>query len=157
MHQGEGHLKRERIHPQFYMPYVYTLLGRAPNVVSRKAVSPLLLTKEEPCQSHKCNHWCQTQQGRYPHQGIEAKSEVLRKRNYIKGGIRINALSHNPHNHNYNKIVKSDWLSTALISALIGVRLIVAGPKSRSRVHCRGRGSNVAVGENDLGFEVTAE
>ena len=24
------------------------------------------------------------------------------------------------HNHNYNKIVKSDWLSTALISALIG-------------------------------------
>ena len=23
-------------------------------------------------------------------------------------------------NHNYNKIVKSDWLSTALISALIG-------------------------------------
>ena len=25
--------------------------------------------------------------GRYPQQGIEAKSEVLRKRNYIKGGI----------------------------------------------------------------------
>ena len=25
-----------------------------------------------------------------------------------------------PSNHNYNKIVKSDWLSTALISALIG-------------------------------------
>ena len=25
-----------------------------------------------------------------------------------------------PPNHNYNKIVKSDWLSTALISALIG-------------------------------------
>ena len=24
------------------------------------------------------------------------------------------------HNHNYNKIVKSGWLSTALISALIG-------------------------------------
>ena len=24
------------------------------------------------------------------------------------------------HNHNYNKILKSDWLSTALISALIG-------------------------------------
>ena len=24
------------------------------------------------------------------------------------------------HNHNYNKIVKSHWLSTALISALIG-------------------------------------
>ena len=23
-------------------------------------------------------------------------------------------------NHNYNKILKSDWLSTALISALIG-------------------------------------
>ena len=31
----------------------------------------------------------------------------------------------------------------------------VAGPKSRSRVQCRGRGSNVAAGENDLGFEVT--
>ena len=26
----------------------------------------------------------------------------------------------NNNNHNYNKIVKSDWLSTALISALIG-------------------------------------
>ena len=25
-----------------------------------------------------------------------------------------------PANHNYNKIVKSDWFSTALISALIG-------------------------------------
>ena len=23
-------------------------------------------------------------------------------------------------NHNYNKVIKSDWLSTALISALIG-------------------------------------
>ena len=31
----------------------------------------------------------------------------------------------------------------------------VAGPKSRSRVQCRGRGSNVAAGENDLGVEVT--
>ena len=27
---------------------------------------------------------------------------------------------HSVFNHNYNKIVKSDWLSTALISALIG-------------------------------------
>ena len=26
----------------------------------------------------------------------------------------------NYNNHNYNKILKSDWLSTALISALIG-------------------------------------
>ena len=33
----------------------------------------------------------------------------------------------------------------------------VAGPKSRSRVQCRGRGSKVAAGENDLGFELTAE
>ena len=33
----------------------------------------------------------------------------------------------------------------------------VAGPKSRSRVQCRGRGSDVAVGENDLGFKVTGE
>ena len=28
--------------------------------------------------------------------------------------------SHKHCNHNYNKILKSDWLSTALISALIG-------------------------------------
>ena len=28
--------------------------------------------------------------------------------------------NNNLNNHNYNKIVKSDWLSTALISALIG-------------------------------------
>ena len=28
--------------------------------------------------------------------------------------------ANNTTNHNYNKIVKSDWLSTALISALIG-------------------------------------
>ena len=34
-------------------------------------------------------------------------------------------------NHNYNKIVKSDWLSTALISALIGQfnRTVRAMPK----------------------------
>ena len=29
-------------------------------------------------------------------------------------------LAYNQFNHNHNKIVKSDWLSTALISALIG-------------------------------------
>ena len=29
-------------------------------------------------------------------------------------------LYNKPFNHNYNKILKSDWLSTALISALIG-------------------------------------
>ena len=28
--------------------------------------------------------------------------------------------NHHHHHHNYNKIVKSDWLSTAPISALIG-------------------------------------
>ena len=28
--------------------------------------------------------------------------------------------STNYYNHNYNKILKSDWLSTSLISALIG-------------------------------------
>ena len=32
----------------------------------------------------------------------------------------INNNNNNSNNHNYNKIVKSDWLSTALISALIG-------------------------------------
>ena len=31
----------------------------------------------------------------------------------------------------------------------------VAGPISRSRVKCCGRGSNVAAGENGLEFEVT--
>ena len=45
-----------------------------------------------------------------------------------------------------------------------GSRSRVAGPKSGSRVQCRGRGSNVAVAVagpisrregNDLGFEVT--
>ena len=32
----------------------------------------------------------------------------------------INILSRFTINHSYNKIVKSDWISTALISALIG-------------------------------------
>ena len=32
----------------------------------------------------------------------------------------INNNNYYNHNHNYNKILKSDWLSTALISALIG-------------------------------------
>ena len=32
----------------------------------------------------------------------------------------VNNNNNNSNNHNYNKIVKSDWLSTALISALIG-------------------------------------
>ena len=31
-----------------------------------------------------------------------------------------NGNQHKSINHNYNKIVKSDWLSTVLISALIG-------------------------------------
>ena len=31
----------------------------------------------------------------------------------------------------------------------------VVGPKSRWRVQCRGQGSKVAGGENDLEFEVT--
>ena len=34
--------------------------------------------------------------------------------------VSMNNFEINKHNHNYNKIVKSDWLSTALISALIG-------------------------------------
>ena len=38
-----------------------------------------------------------------------------------------------------------------------GSKVAVAGPMSRSRVQCRGRGSDVAVGENDLGFKVTGE
>ena len=33
-----------------------------------------------------------------------------------------------------------------------GSKVAVAGPMSRSRVQSRGRGSNVAAGENDLGF-----
>ena len=38
-----------------------------------------------------------------------------------------------------------------------GSKVAVAGPMSRSQVQSRGRGSNVAAGESDLGFEVTAE
>jgi len=36
------------------------------------------------------------------------------------GVIHSNYRDDCPRNHNYNKIVKSDWLSTALISTLIG-------------------------------------
>ena len=36
-----------------------------------------------------------------------------------RSGI-YNHIAISGNNHNYNKIVKSDWLSTALISALIG-------------------------------------
>ena len=36
-----------------------------------------------------------------------------------------------------------------------GSKVAVAGPMSRSRVQSRGRGSNVAAGENDLEFQVT--
>ena len=36
-----------------------------------------------------------------------------------------------------------------------GSNVAVAGSMSRSRVQSRGRGSNVAAGENDLGFKVT--
>ena len=55
-------------------------------------------------------------------------------------------------------------LATNKGSLTNGSRSRVAGPKSGSRVQCRGRGSNVAVavagpisrrGGNDLGFEVT--
>ena len=49
----------------------------------------------------------------------------------------------NHDNHNYNKIVKSDWLSTALISALIGqfnrtVRLMpfFTASKTKFRISC---------------------
>ena len=38
----------------------------------------------------------------------------------IKNNNNNNNKSYNSDNHNYNKIVKSDWLSTALISTLIG-------------------------------------
>ena len=45
------------------------------------------------------------------------------------------------YNHNYNKILKSDWLSTALISALIGQlnRTVRVMPKSldSTRHHAR--------------------
>ena len=46
-------------------------------------------------------------------------------------------------NHNYNKIVKSDWLSTALISALIGqfnstvrVAFFFTASKTKFRISC---------------------
>ena len=35
-----------------------------------------------------------------------------------------------------------------------GSKVAVAGPMSRSRVQSRGRGANVAAGENDLEFKV---
>ena len=38
----------------------------------------------------------------------------------------------------------------------VGFKLSLTNSRG-SRVQSRGRGSNVAVGENDLGFEVTAE
>ena len=47
---------------------------------------------------------------------------------------------------------REDVLSESLTNSR-GSR--VAGPKSGSRVQSRGRGSNVAAGENDLEFEVT--
>ncbi|CAH3028035.1 unnamed protein product [Porites evermanni] len=43
------------------------------------------------------------------------------KKFYICSILFLRVSKDNKHcNHNYNKIVKSDWLSTALISALIG-------------------------------------
>ena len=40
----------------------------------------------------------------------------------MKSGLKRSRMNNNNNNnnHNYNKILKSDWLSTALISALIG-------------------------------------
>ena len=52
------------------------------------------------------------------------------------------------------------WLIVAGCGSRVAgpkVAVAVASPMSRSRVQCRGRGSKVAAGENDLGFEVTAE
>ena len=39
---------------------------------------------------------------------------VFEQASFFEGG------GDNRRNHNYNKILKSDWLSTAVISALIG-------------------------------------
>ena len=39
---------------------------------------------------------------------------------YIFSKLNKNCYYYYYYNHNYNKILKSDWLSTALISALIG-------------------------------------
>ena len=39
---------------------------------------------------------------------------------YIFSKLNENCFYYYYYNHNYNKILKSDWLSTALISALIG-------------------------------------
>ena len=50
-------------------------------------------------------------------------SLTVREKNIVTQTLTHTALSapyNNKLNHNYNKIVKSDWLSTALISALTG-------------------------------------
>ena len=48
-------------------------------------------------------------------------------------------IAHNYLNHNYNKILKSDWLSTALISALIGqLNRTVIGQYAPSRARLNG-------------------
>ena len=49
------------------------------------------------------------------------------------------------------RIVKLYLINQGSLTNSRGSR--VAVPKSRSRVQCRGRGSNVAAGENDLGFK----
>ena len=79
----------------------------------------------------------------YPHFQIEVKCEILyvfylriktyfqvkdfalhlvlfKKETSCNWEVRLLQIGYYNHNHNYNKIVKSDWLSTALISALIG-------------------------------------
>ena len=60
----------------------------------------------------------------------------------------------------YNRFYTTDYRLMIcwrvwLIVAGRGSKVAVAGPMSRSWVQSRGRGSNVAAGENDLGFEVT--
>ena len=50
--------------------------------------------------------------------------------------INHNNNNNNNNNHNYNKIVKSDWLSTVPISALIGQYAPSRAPLNGSFFHC---------------------
>ena len=58
----------------------------------------------------------------HEHEGERCWKMLLAPENGANNNCFVASLvcSCNIYNHNYNKIVKSDWLSTALISALIG-------------------------------------
>ena len=52
----------------------------------------------------------------------EAKKVIVAKQLILRKELALDTCTYmyHPANHNYNKILKSDWLSTVVISALIG-------------------------------------